>query len=107
MKDDFVALAICGASTHGFWRWLSLHWILNGAQRPLLPFARLMQKSFASLDPRRTTRNFGENVKRGRFLFVRNSFRRIAGSFRHFLLGPRAMATIPWYAPGRLVASRQ
>ena len=44
---------------------------------------------------------------RRRLLFARDAFRPIAGSFRRVLLGPKkAVATIRWYAPGRLAASR-
>ena len=52
------------------------------------------------------TRNLGEKVKRRRIIFACDAFRRIASLFRRFLLGPKkAVATIRWYAPGRLVAS--
>ena len=39
-------------------------------------------------------------------LFAPDAFRRIAGSFKRVLLGPKGrVATTRWYAPGRLVAS--
>ena len=36
-----------------------------------------------------TTRNFGETFKGRRLLFARDALRRIAGSFRRVLLGPK------------------
>ena len=36
-----------------------------------------------------TTRNYGENVKRRQSLFARDALRRIAGSLRRALLGPK------------------
>ena len=41
-----------------------------------------------------TTRNSGENVKRRRLLFARDAFRRIAGSFRRVLLGPKRQESL-------------
>jgi len=49
---------------------------------------------------------FFENVERRRLLFARDALPRMAGPFGRVLLGAkRAVATIRWYAPSRLVAS--